>query len=84
MAKEINFSTFTDIELSDLIYKAKEERDKRKAEKAEKREALIKAFKKVWADLEKEGIEIWFTGNEYTVEEDFQLKLNEVYFDSEP
>lgn len=62
-------------EASLLIAKELEERTYKKKEK------LTDAFKRAWDDLEKEGIEIWFSGNEYTAEEDFRLKLDEVYFD---
>lgn len=78
---DIKYSTLSETELVTIINSAEIELQKRKKEKENK---LIEAFEKAWRDLEEGGIKIWFSGNEYTVEEDFQLKLNEVYFDSEP
>ena len=61
--------------LQNLIYFERQNRAK------ERQKKLIDTFKKAWYDLEKEGIEIWFTGDEYTDKEDFQLKFDEIYFD---
>lgn len=71
-------ATLNDEELDNLIKILSEEKAGRQFLKKEK---LVNAFEKAWKDLEEGGIEIWFSGNEYTAEEDFKLKLNEVYFD---
>ena len=78
---DIKYSNLSETELVTIINSAEIELQKRKKEKENK---LIEAFEKAWRDLEEGNIKIWFSGNEYTAEEDFQLKLNEVYFDSEP
>ena len=78
---DIKYSNLSEKELVTIINSAEIELQKRKKEKENK---LIEAFEKAWRDLEEGNIKIWFSGNEYTAEEDFQLKLNEVYFDSEP
>lgn len=71
-------ATLDDEELDNLIKILSEEKADRQSLK---KEELVSAFEKAWRDLEEEGIEIWFSGNEYTDEEDFRLKFNEVYFD---
>ena len=78
---DIKYSNLSEKELVTIINSAEIELQKRKKEKENK---LIEAFEKAWRDLEEGNIKIWFSGNEYTAEEDFKLKLNEVYFDSEP
>lgn len=69
-------ATLNDEELDNLIKILLEEKTDRKDIRQSE---LISAFEEAWRDLEEEGIEIWFSGNEYT--DDFRLKFNEVYFD---
>ena len=76
--KNFDLTQLTNEELSDLQNLIYFERQNRAKERQKK---LVDAFRRAWDDLEKEGIEIWFTGNEYTAEEDFQLKFDEIYFD---
>lgn len=76
--KNFDLTQLTNEELSDLQNLIYFERQNRAKERQKK---LVDAFRRAWDDLEKEGIEIWFTGNEYTTEEDFQLKFDEIYFD---
>ena len=76
--ENFDLTQLTNEELSDLqnlIYFEKQNRAKEKEKK------LVDAFRMAWDDLEKEGIEIWFSGNEYTAEDDFRLKFDEIYFD---
>lgn len=75
-AEEI--ATLNDEELDNLIKILSEEKAGRQYLKKEK---LINAFEKAWKDLEKEGFEIWLSGDEYTDELNLPLNLNKIYFD---
>lgn len=78
-AEEI--ATLNDEELDNLIKILSEEKTDRQALKFLKKEKLVNAFEKAWKDLEKEGFEIWLSGDEYTDELDLPLNLNKIYFD---
>lgn len=56
-------------------------RTEKQARKDAKRTKLFTAFGEAWKAIEEEGIEIWVNGNEYTSEEDFPLKFDDIYFD---
>ena len=53
----------------------------KQARKDEKQTKLFTAFEEAWKAIEAEGIEIWFSGNGYTSEEDLPLKFDDIYFD---
>ena len=53
----------------------------KQARKDAKRTKLFTAFEEAWRAIEAEGIEIWFSGNEHSSEEDFPLNFNDIYFD---
>ena len=76
---EEEIATLNDEELDNLIKLLLEEKTDRQTLKFLKKEKLVNAFEKAWKDLEKEGFEIWFSGDEYT--DDFHLNFNNVYFD---
>lgn len=55
--------------------------DEEKERNVRKRKELKANLQKAWEAIEKEGLEIWLSGNYYTHEEDIPLNFNSIYLD---
>lgn len=55
--------------------------DETKERQKSKRIELKANLQKAWEAIEKEGIEIWLSGNYYTNEEDICLNFDSIYLD---
>lgn len=73
MLKELTDEDLEKIRLE--IQLEKKERD------TKKRKELKANLQKAWEAIEKEGFEIWLSGNCYTDEEDIHLDFDNIYVD---
>lgn len=68
----------TDEELEKIKLEIQDEIKEREAKKEKELKANLQ---KAWEAIEKEGFEVWLSGNCYTNEEDFRLNFDDIYLD---